>query len=81
MIGPLNGHKILSLVVCHSQREIIINGVHWALQPAGPAVPTFDRVENDGFFLLIWPGKNIARTNLVTITTFNTFLVDHGRHG
>ena len=72
---------MLSLDMRHSQREIILNGVNWALQPTGPAVPTFDRVKNDGFFLLIWPVKNITRTNLITVATFNTFFIDEGWHG
>jgi hypothetical protein len=72
---------MLSLDMRHPQREIILNRIHGALQAASSAVPTFDRVKNDRFFLLIWPGKNIARTNLITVTTFNTFFIDKGRHG
>jgi len=69
-----------SLDMRHSQREIVFDGVHGALQPAGPAVPTFDGIKNDGFFLLIWPVKNIARTNLIAIATFDTVFIDEGRH-
>jgi len=43
-------------------------------------VPALDRIENDGFFLLIWPGKNITGANLITIATVNTSFIDRRRH-
>jgi len=60
---------------------MIFNRVHGTLQPASSAVPAFDRVENERLLLSIWPGKDIARTDLVAVATLDAFLVNHRGHG
>ncbi len=64
----------------HSQRKLIPDGIDWALQAAGAAVPAFDRIINEGFLLAIRPVKDVAGTDLVAIPTFDAFLSDNRRH-
>jgi hypothetical protein len=66
--------------VGHFQGEVILNGIHRTLQAACTAVPAFDRIENDGFLILLWPGEDVARADVVTISALGTLIVDNRWH-
>ncbi len=66
--------------MCHPQRELIFNGVHRALQPAGSAVPAFSRIKDLRFITLVRPGEYVSGTDLITVAAIDAFVVDQRGH-
>ncbi len=59
---------------------MVIDGIYRAFQTASSAVPAFDGIIDHRLIILIRPGKHVSWTDLVTVTTFDAFVVDQGGH-
>jgi hypothetical protein len=60
----------------HSERKLILNGVHRALQPAGATVPAFDRIINDRFLLMVRPVKDVAGAYLIAVPALDASIIN-----
>ncbi len=66
--------------MCHPEGKLIAYGVRGTLEPAGSAVPAFDRIIDDRLLLTVRPVKNVARADLVAVSAPDASIIDYGWH-